>query len=153
MRKLRVGIVGLGGIAQKVYLPILSQATHWELVGAYTPNQQKNCLLCQQYRIVAFFSLDELAANCDVVFIHSSTNTHYDIAEHLLRKGLHVYIDKPLADRLDQAEALVALAEKQQRTLMVGFNRRFAPFYQTIKAQMPSASAIRFFSSAFLPFK
>ena len=53
MRKLRVGLVGLGGIAQKVYLPILSQATHWELVGAYTPNQQKNCLLCQQYRIVA----------------------------------------------------------------------------------------------------
>lgn len=111
MRKLRVGIVGLGGIAQKVYLPILSQAKHWELVGTYTPNQQKNCLLCQQYRLVAFFSLDELAANCDVVFIHSSTNTHYEIAEHMLRKGLHVYIDKPLADTLDQAEALVALAE------------------------------------------
>jgi len=144
MRKLRVGIVGLGGIAQKVYLPILSQAKHWELVGAYTPNQQKNTLLCQQYRIVSFFSLDELAANCDVAFVHSATAAHYDIAEHLLRKGLHVYIDKPLADTLDQAEALVALAEKQQRTLMVGFNRRFAPFYQTIKTQMPAASSIRF---------
>jgi len=144
MRKLRVGIVGLGGIAQKVYLPILSQAKHWELVGAYTPNQQKNCLLCQQYRIVSFFSLDELAANCDVAFVHSATSAHYEIAEHLLRKGLHVYIDKPLADTLDQAEALATLAEKQQRTLMVGFNRRFAPFYQTIKTQMPSVSSIRF---------
>ena len=137
MRKLRVGIVGLGGIAQKVYLPILSQAKHWELVGAYTPNQQKNCLLCQQYRIVSFYSLDELAANCDVAFVHSSTATHHEIAEHLLRKGLHVYIDKPLAETQEQAESLVELAEKQQRTLMVGFNRRFAPIYQTIKAQMP----------------
>ena len=144
MRKLRVGIVGLGGIAQKVYLPILSQAKHWELMGAYTPNQEKNCLLCQQYRIVSFFSLDELAANCDVAFVHSTTAAHYEIAEHLLRKGLHVYIDKPLAETLDQAEALVELAEKQQRTLMVGFNRRFAPFYQTVKAQMPCAAAVRF---------
>lgn len=144
MRKLRVGIVGLGGIAQKVYLPILSQAKHWELVGAYTPNQQKNCLLCQQYRIVSFFSLDELAANCDVAFVHSATAAHYEIADHLLRKGLHVYIDKPLADTLDQAEALVELANKEQRTLMVGFNRRFAPFYQTIKAQMPCVSSVRF---------
>ena len=144
MRKLRVGIVGLGGIAQKVYLPILSQAKHWELVGAYTPNQQKNCLLCQQYRIVSFYSLDELAANCDVAFVHSSTATHHEIAEHLLRKGLHVYIDKPLAETQEQAESLVELAEKQQRTLMVGFNRRFAPFYQTIKAQMPCAASVRF---------
>ena len=144
MRKLRVGIVGLGGIAQKVYLPILSQAKHWELVGAYTPNQQKNCLLCQQYRIVSFYSLDELAANCDVAFVHSSTATHHEIAEHLLRKGLHIYIDKPLAETQEQAESLVELAEKQQRTLMVGFNRRFAPFYQTIKAQMPCAASVRF---------
>lgn len=144
MRKLRVGIVGLGGIAQKVYLPILSQAKHWELVGAYTPNQQKNCLLCQQYRIVSFYSLDELAANCDVAFVHSATAAHYEIADHLLRKGLHVYIDKPLAETLDQAEALVELANQQQRTLMVGFNRRFAPFYQTIKTQMPCASSVRF---------
>ncbi len=144
MRKLRVGIVGLGGIAQKVYLPILSQAKHWELVGAYTPNQQKNCLLCQQYRIVSFFSLDELAANCDVAFVHSATAAHYEIADHLLRKGLHVYIDKPLADTLDQAEALAELANKEQRALMVGFNRRFAPFYQTIKAQMPCVSSVRF---------
>ena len=61
MRKLRVGIVGLGGIAQKVYLPILSQAKHWELVGAYTQSTEKlPALSAISYR--CFFSLDELAA-------------------------------------------------------------------------------------------
>lgn len=40
-RRPRIGVVGLGAIAQKAYLPILSQAERWELVGAYSPDQQK----------------------------------------------------------------------------------------------------------------
>lgn len=144
MRQLRVGLVGLGGIAQKVYLPLLSHAKHWDLVGAFTPNQEKNHQLCQQYRIRPFSSLHELAQQCDVAFVHSATSAHFDVTTQLLNAGLHIYIDKPLADTYEQAEQLVTLAEQQQRTLMVGFNRRFAPFYQTIKAAMPDAASVRF---------
>jgi len=144
MRQLRVGLVGLGGIAQKVYLPLLSHAKHWDLIGAFTPNQEKNSQLCQQYRIRAFSSLHELTQHCDVAFVHSATSAHFDVTRQLLNAGLHVYIDKPLAETYDQAEQLVTLAEQQQRTLMVGFNRRFAPFYQTIKAALPDAASVRF---------
>ncbi len=144
MRQLRVGLVGLGGIAQKVYLPLLSHAKHWDLMGAFTPNQEKNRQLCQEYRIQAFSSLHELIQHCDVAFVHSTTSSHFDITTQLLNAGLHVYIDKPLAETYDQAEQLVSLAERQQRTLMVGFNRRFAPFYQTIKDAIPNAASVRF---------
>jgi virulence factor len=144
MQLLKVGMVGLGSIAQKVYLPLLSQAKSWELVGAYSPNQAKAAPICRQYRIQLFASLQDLARACDVVFVHAATAAHAEIATYLLQQGVHVYIDKPLAETLEQGEQLVELAHQQKRALMVGFNRRFAPFYQVVKANISSAAFVTF---------
>lgn len=143
MTKLRVGVVGLGGIAQKAYLPILSQAADWTLVGGFSPNQQKAQPLCDSYRMACFSGLDTLAQQCDAVFVHSSTASHFQVISELLRYGVHVYVDKPLAETVEQGEQLIALAEKQGKTLMVGFNRRFAPLYRQLKQQMQQPASIR----------
>jgi len=143
MSKLRVGVVGLGGIAQKAYLPILTQAADWALVGGFSPNQQKAQPVCDSYRMACFSRLDSLAQQCDAVFVHSSTASHFQVIETLLHQGVHVYVDKPLADTLEQGERLIALAEKQGKALMVGFNRRFAPLYRQLKAQMSRPASIR----------
>ncbi|WP_162828764.1 Gfo/Idh/MocA family oxidoreductase, partial [Pantoea agglomerans] len=76
---LRIGVVGLGGIAQKAWLPVLSAATDWTLAGAFSPNQAKARPVCDSYRMPCFGSLNELAAACDAVFVHSSTATHYEV--------------------------------------------------------------------------
>lgn len=143
MTKLRVGVVGLGGIAQKAYLPILSQAADWMLVGGFSPNQQKAQPLCDSYRMACFSGLDTLAQQCDAVFVHSSTASHFQVISELLRYGVHVYVDKPLAETVEQGEQLIALAEKQGKTLMVGFNRRFAPLYRQLKQRMQQPASIR----------
>ncbi|CAI0767509.1 Virulence factor mviM homolog [Serratia entomophila] len=143
MSKLRVGVVGLGGIAQKAYLPILTQAADWALVGGFSPNQQKAQPVCDSYRMACFSRLDSLAQQCDAVFVHSSTASHFQVIETLLHQGVHVYVDKPLAETLEQGERLIALAEKQGKALMVGFNRRFAPLYRQLKAQMSRPASIR----------
>lgn len=143
MSKLRIGVVGLGGIAQKAYLPILSQAADWTLVGGFSPNQQKAQPVCDSYRMACFSRLDSLAQQCDAVFVHSSTASHFQVIEELLRLGVHVYVDKPLAETVEQGEQLIALAEKQGKTLMVGFNRRFAPLYRQLKQQMQQPASIR----------
>lgn len=143
MSKLRIGVVGLGGIAQKAYLPILSQAADWTLVGGFSPNQQKAQPVCDSYRMTCFSRLDSLAQQCDAVFVHSSTASHFQVIEELLRLGVHVYVDKPLAETVEQGEQLIALAEKQSKTLMVGFNRRFAPLYRRLKQQMQQPASIR----------
>lgn len=143
MTKLRVGVVGLGGIAQKAYLPILSQAADWTLVGGFSPNQQKAQPICDSYRMACFSSLDSLAQQCDAVFVHSSTASHFQVISELLRHGVHVYVDKPLAETLEQGEQLIALAEKQRKTLMVGFNRRFSPVYRQLKKEMQRPASIR----------
>ncbi|EEQ15097.1 virulence factor MviM [Yersinia frederiksenii] len=142
-KKLRVGMVGLGGIAQKAYLPILTQEMGWQLVGAFSPNQVKAQPVCDSYRMRYFSRLDTLAADCDAIFVHSSTASHFQVVSELLRAGIHVYVDKPLADTLEQSEQLITLAEQQRLALMVGFNRRFAPLYQQIKQNMNQPASLR----------
>lgn len=142
MNKPRIGMVGLGGIAQKAYLPILSKATEWTFEGAYSPNAEKRQAICEQYRLKDFGSLSDLAQQCDALFVHSSTESHYEVVSSLLRMGKDVYVDKPLASTLEQAEQLAELSAKLGRKLMVGFNRRFAPLYAKAKEQLDTAAWI-----------
>jgi len=141
--KLRIGVIGLGGIAQKAYLPVLSHAENWTLAGGFSPNQQKAQAVCDSYRMACFSRIDELASQCDAVFVHSSTASHFEVVGQLLAQGVHVYVDKPLAAELDQAEQLVEQAHKAGKALMVGFNRRFAPLYCQLKENMQDAASLR----------
>lgn len=143
MRKLRIGMVGLGSIAQKVYLPILTHASDWEFVGTFSPNQEKGKSICTSYRIPFFNQLSALVKQCDAIFVHSATPSHFEVIDYLLNAGVHVYVDKPLTESITQSEALIELAIKKNKKLMVGFNRRFAPFYQSLKQNITSLSSLR----------
>ncbi|WP_215142953.1 Gfo/Idh/MocA family protein [Exiguobacterium qingdaonense] len=137
MRKPKIGIVGLGSIAQKAYLPVLVNHPLIDVVGAFSPNVSKREMICETFRMTPFHTLSELASSVDAVFVHSSTSTHYEIVSYLLEHGIDVYVDKPLAATLNEAERLVAQAEQLDRKLMVGFNRRFAPMYKRLQHESP----------------
>ena len=141
--KLRIGVVGLGGIAQKAWLPVLGAADGWTLQAAWSPGKEKALRICDAWRIPYADSLEQLAAQCDAVFVHTSTASHFEVVSRLLHAGVHVCVDKPLADKLNEAESLVELAARRKLTLMVGFNRRFAPLYRELKTQMGSAASLR----------
>lgn len=143
MKKLRIGVVGLGGIAQKAWLPVLGASADWTLQGAWSPSREKALRICETWRMPYVDSLQSLAATCDAVFVHSSTATHFTVVRELLNAGVHVCVDKPLAENLREAEQLVELAARKKLTLMVGFNRRFAPLYQALKAQLGNAASVR----------
>ena len=84
--KLRIGLVGLGNIAQKVYLPFLSKEKDWSLVGAYSPTDNKRKEICGWYRIKDFSNLPNLIEECDAIFVHSSTVSHFEIVSEILKK-------------------------------------------------------------------
>lgn len=141
--KLRVGVVGLGGIAQKAWLPVLGAADGWTLQAAWSPGKEKALRICETWRIPYADSLEQLAAQCDAVFVHTSTASHFEVVSRLLNAGVHVCVDKPLADKLSEAESLVEQAARRGLTLMVGFNRRFAPLYRELKAHLDDAASLR----------
>ena len=62
--KLRIGVVGLGGIAQKAWLPVLGAADGWTLQAAWSPGKEKALRICETWRIPYADSLEQLAAQC-----------------------------------------------------------------------------------------
>ncbi|TBL70552.1 Gfo/Idh/MocA family protein [Paenibacillus thalictri] len=133
--KSRIGLIGLGDIAQKVYLPLLSANERVDIVGIASRSLSTVDRIGSQYRIEGRYgSLKELlACGLDAVFIHSPTETHYELVMEALNAGVDVYVDKPLSYRLEESEQMAQYALERGRLLAVGFNRRFAPHYVEAK--------------------
>lgn len=131
---MKVGIVGLGDIAQKAYLPVITAKEDIELVFC-TRNQETLDRLSAKYRVAETVQSveDLIRLGVNAAFIHSSTESHSQIAEQLMRSGVHVYVDKPISYHYSEAERLTAIAEELGVILMVGFNRRFAPMHAVVK--------------------
>ncbi|MBV2153110.1 Gfo/Idh/MocA family protein [Kitasatospora sp. SUK 42] len=129
---LPVGVIGLGDIAQKAYLPVLGGLPGLD-VRLMTRDGAKLDRIGDAYRIGAekrFTDLGELiGSGIRAAFVHAATSQHVPIVERLLAEGVDVYVDKPLDYTLDGSQRLVQLADRTGRSLMVGFNRRHAPGY------------------------
>lgn len=132
---MKIGLVGLGAIFQKAYLPYLPQLTEvdWHL---FTRNKEALQVVADKLpRVTTYASLDDLlAAELDGVMIHAATVAHVELASQFLKKGIPVYMDKPLAEDYAAARQLYDLADQHQTLLMTGFNRRFAPRVAELKA-------------------
>ncbi|HEX6337148.1 MAG TPA: Gfo/Idh/MocA family oxidoreductase [Jiangellaceae bacterium] len=128
---MRIGIVGLGDIARKLYLPLLLNWPDIEVAGVMSRSPENVAQVGRQHRIRGLFTdLDDLlAARPDLVFIHAATAAHYELVSACLTAGSSVYVDKPLASNLSDCDDLVRRAERAGLLLAVGFNRRFAPMY------------------------
>lgn len=130
---LKIGIIGLGDIAQKAYLPVFKEKGDIEF-HLFTRNLSKLEAVAKKYRFPHIHpSLDELIqSGIKGAFVHSSTESHYEIVRKLLLAGIHVYVDKPIAYEFDKAKELTELAEDKGLILMTGFNRRYAPVYKQL---------------------
>ncbi|WP_342775423.1 Gfo/Idh/MocA family oxidoreductase [Streptomyces tateyamensis] len=128
-----VGVIGLGDIAQKAYLPVVTALPGLDL-RLMTRDRAKLGRIGDRHRIPAAARFTELGALIDsgvrAAFVHAATEQHVPIVEQLLTAGVDVYVDKPLDYTLAGARRLVELAEGTGRSLEVGFNRRHAPGYQ-----------------------
>lgn len=130
---MRVAVVGLGSIARKAYLPVL---TSWPGVTPVLVSRTPESLesVGDAYRVPdRFASLDSaIDSGLDAAFVHTTSASHPEVVATLLRAGVPVLVDKPLATDYGTARDLVALAADVAVSLMVGFNRRYAPAYREL---------------------
>jgi virulence factor len=127
---LRIGVIGLGDIAQKAYLPVLAAQPGLEL-HLHTRTPATLDAVGDAYRLPhRHRTLDDLLGqDLDAAFVHAPTADHVAIGTRLVEAGVPLYVDKPLAYDAGGARRLVDLAERRGVPLMVGFNRRYAPGY------------------------
>lgn len=132
---LRIAMIGLGDIARKAYLPVLGPRADLDL-SFVTRDAKVLADLGAAWRVERLHTdLDAaLAQGVDAAFVHAATQAHPAIIRRLLDAGVPTMVDKPIADTAAESEALADLAETRGVSLMVGFNRRFAPVYQDAAA-------------------
>lgn len=138
---LKIGVIGLGDIAQKGYLPVLAKKNL--AIHLCSRDEEKLRITGAQYRFSnQHKTLDSLLnSGIHAAFVHTATPSHGEIVEKLLINKVHVYVDKPLTYDFASAEKLVTLAGEKKVILQVGFNRRFAPAYVKLK-ELPGCNMI-----------
>lgn len=128
---MRVAIIGLGSIATKAYLPVVTAMSGvTPVLVSRTP--AKLAAIGAAYRLPDRCASvrEAIGSGLDAALVHTTSETHPEIVATLLRAGVPVLVDKPLATDHATASRLVSLADELGVSLMVGFNRRYAPAYQ-----------------------
>ncbi|MEH7076992.1 Gfo/Idh/MocA family protein [Neobacillus drentensis] len=131
---MRIGVIGLGDIAKKAYLPVLAENENIELVLC-TRNLETLQQLSRKYRIEETVQTVEelILKGINAAIISTATEAHFETAEKLLKSGINIYIDKPISMNLHETERIVNLANENGLIAMVGFNRRFIPKVKELK--------------------
>lgn len=132
----RVGLLGLGAIAQVVHLPILHTMPGVKLAGVCDVDRTKASAIAGRFGIERVYrSDDDVFADPDLdgIIICTPSYLHHVQATAALEAGKHVLVEKPLAIVAEEAEKVVVAAERADRTLMVAMNNRYRPDIQALK--------------------
>ena len=132
MAALKVGVFGTGHLG-KFHLNNWKEIKEVELVGFYDPNDATAQEVSDKYQLARFLDPQHLMEAADAVDVVAPTNFHFDLCEVAIRKGKHVFVEKPLANTMDEARELVKLAKESNIKLQVGHVERFNPAFLAIK--------------------
>jgi predicted dehydrogenase len=129
---LKVGIFGVGHLG-KFHLNNWKEIDDVEVVGFFDPNDDTAKEVAEKYNLRRFNTVEELLKVADAVDIIAPTNLHFELCEKAIRRGKHVFVEKPLANTIDEGKQIVAMAREANVKVQVGHVERFNPAYQSIK--------------------
>ena len=136
MDKLKIGYVGCGFMAQKVHIPNLMAIPDCELVALAEVRNELGKRVQDRYRISRLYRTHkELATDSDIeaVAVSAGFAVQGQIARDLLLAGKHVFMEKPMAVSLEQAQEIVSAAEATGVKLMVGYMKRYDAGNELVK--------------------
>jgi predicted dehydrogenase len=127
---LRIGLLGTGHLG-KIHLKLLLELKEqFEVIGFYDPNDENAQFVVEEYKISRFNNLDLLLEKIDCLDIVTPTITHFELASNAIKKGKHVFIEKPITQTLEEAQILVNLAQEYEVKVQIGHVERFNPAFQ-----------------------
>jgi myo-inositol 2-dehydrogenase/D-chiro-inositol 1-dehydrogenase len=146
MPKIKVGLIGLGEVAQLMHLPLLADDQRFVIAAITDVSPSLVDHVATRYGVpTRHGSAEALIAdpNLDAVFILTPDFLHAPLLEKSIKAGKHVFIEKPAALTAAELKPLIALNETNPRIVFVGYMRRFAPAFLALKERLPPREEIR----------
>ncbi len=125
---MNIGIVGLGHLG-KIHLKLAGEIPEFKVSAVYDIDKLVIADLSYQGNIKICNNYEELLASCDSVLIITPTPTHYELASLAIKRGKHVFVEKPATDNPDDTKKLIQLAKEAGVVVQVGHVERFNPAY------------------------
>ena len=148
MRRLRIGIIGCGAIAQIQHLPHLRELSdEFEIAGLCDLSPKLLAVLGEEYGVPRerhFLDYRDLLHSDVEAAIVCPSGSHAAPSIAAAETGKHVLVEKPMCTTVAEAEAMAAAAAKAGTVLMVAYMKRHEPAYQYAQARVREMSDVRF---------
>ena len=132
MKRLRVGVVGVGHLGQH-HARILASLPDVELVAVVDSRPEQAQTIADKFGTRAVSDYRQLLDRIDAVSIAVPTMLHREVAGTFLSRGIPTLVEKPLASSLAEAELLVSLSHATGALLQVGHIERFNPALSALR--------------------
>jgi predicted dehydrogenase len=146
--RLRVGVIGLGEVAQVVHLPVLQALPDlFEVRAVCDVSPGLLAVVGDQYRVARRYArAEELLTDGDLdcVLVLNSDEYHAECVTAALDRGVHVLVEKPMCLNRREAEDIVTARDRSGAVVMVGYMRRFAPAFLEAKEQLAGLGPINY---------
>ncbi|WP_141502095.1 Gfo/Idh/MocA family protein [Paenibacillus luteus] len=133
MTKLKVGIIGVGEVAQLIHLPILESLPElYELAAFCDISQQLLAKMGEKYRVTNLYTRAEEMlkwTELDAVLVLNNMEYHTECVVAALRRNIHVFVEKPMCITEAEVREIIRERDASDAQVMVGYMRRFAPAY------------------------
>ena len=128
---IKIGLIGAGHLG-KFHLNNWLEIEGVTVAGFCDTDDANSKIVEEKYKIKRFSTPEELLEHCDAADIVAPTTFHYDLCALAIRKGKHVFVEKPLTNTMDEAKALLKLAKESNLRFQVGHVERFNPAFTAL---------------------
>ena len=135
MKKLRVGVVGVGHIGGN-HARIYAELPQAEFIAIFDIDPARAAEIAAKYKAKAARSLEEFAGMVDAASVATPTSAHFSVARDLLMRGKHLLIEKPITGNTADARELAQLAAEKRLVLQVGHVERFNPVLSALEQRL-----------------
>ncbi len=132
MKVVRMGVIGAGTMGER-HCRVCANLPRVELIGLADLRPERGRQVADLYDTAYFSNHQALLDEVDAVTIAASTPAHYALAVECLEHNLHVMVEKPITETIEQARQLVGLADERGLVLQVGHIERFNPAFIELK--------------------
>ena len=129
---IKIGVFGAGHLG-KIHLKLLNESKMFNLIGFYDVNTEYSKKIEKEFGYKYFNNSNLLIDSSDAISIITPTKFHYEIAMKCIEKNKHIFIEKPIAHTVTEAEELVKFSKEKKIIGQVGHVERFNPAYNSVK--------------------